>query len=106
MAPQIVLVPPNTRVNATDTVLLTCVVYGSLPLGISWSREGSGLMNDPQRITIYKEQFEESGVTFIQSILQICSTQTDDSGIYSCTAENNIGNSTSTFELAVTGKLP
>ena len=102
MVPQIVFAPPNTQVNATNTVLLTCVAYGDLPLGISWSREGSNLMNDSQRITIYEEQFEENGVTFVQSILQICSTEIDDSGVYSCTAENNAGNITSAFELAVT----
>ena len=102
VAPQIVLTPPNSEVNATDTVLLTCVAYGALPLNISWSREGSVLMNDSQRITIYEEQFEENGITFTQSILQICSTQIDDSGVYSCSADNRAGNSRSTFELLVT----
>ena len=102
VAPQIVLAPPNSEVEATNTVLLTCVTYGDLPLSISWSRESSILMNDSQRITIYEEQFEENGITFIQSTLQICSTQIDDSGVYSCAAENRAGNNTSTFELLVT----
>ena len=85
-----------------DTVLLTCVAHGDLPLSISWSREGTVLMNDSQRITIYKEEIEEGGITFLQSILQICSARADDAGAYSCIAENNAGDDTSNFELTVT----
>ena len=100
---QIVLHPVNpTDVPDGDTVLLTCVAYGGLPLSISWSREGSILMNDSQRITIYEEEVEEGGITFIQSILQICSTEANDAGVYSCIAENEAGNDTATFQVTVT----
>ena len=91
-----------TDVPDGDTVLLTCVAYGDQPLSISWSREGSVLMNDSQRITIYEEEVEEGGITFIQSILQICSTESSDAGVYSCIAANEAGNDTATFELTVT----
>ena len=91
-----------TDVPDGDTVLLTCVAYGDLPLSISWSRDGSTLMNDSQRITIFEEEVEEGGTTFIQSILQICSTEANDAGVYSCIAENEAGNDTATFELTVT----
>ena len=90
-----------TDVPDGDTVLLTCVAYGDLPLSISWSRDGSTLMNDSQRITIYQEEVE-GGITFIQSILQICSTEANDAGVYSCIAENEAGNDTAAFELTVT----
>ena len=101
---QIVLHPVNlTEIPDGDTVLLTCVASGDQPLNISWSREGSVLMNDSQRITIYEEEVEEGGTTFIQSILQICSIGADDAGIYSCNAENEASNDTSTFELTVAG---
>ena len=100
---QIVLHPVNlTDVPDGDTVLLTCVAYGDLPLSISWSREGSVLMNDSQRITIYEAEIEEGGSTFLQSILQICSTEANDAGVYSCNAENEAGNDTASFELTVT----
>ena len=79
--------------------LLSCVAYGDLPLGISWSREGSILMNDSQWITINEEEFEEGGITFVQSILQICSTKTNDAGIYSCIADIEGSNDTASFEL-------
>ena len=100
---EIVLYPVSQNdVPDGDTVLLTCVAYGDLPLSISWSREGSVLRNDSQRITIFEEEVEEGGITFIQSILQICSTEANDAGVYSCIAENDAGNDTSTFELTVT----
>ena len=100
---QIVLHPANpTDVLDGDTVLLTCVAYGDLPLSISWSRDGSTLMNYSQRITIFEEEVEEGGITFIQSILQICSTEANDAGVYSCIAENDAGNDTAAFELTVT----
>ena len=99
---QIVLHPVDpTDVPIGDTVLLTCVANGDLPLNISWSREGTVLMNDSQRITIYEEEIEEGGITFVQSILQICSAETDDAGSYSCNADNTAGNDTANFELTV-----
>ena len=102
VAVQIVLHPVDpTNVPDGDTVLLTCVANGDLPLSISWSREGTVLMNDSQRITIYEEEIEEGGITFVQSVLQICSIGTSDAGIYSCIAENGASNDTATFELTV-----
>ena len=90
-----------------ETVLFTCVATGDLPLSISWSREGSVLQNDSQRVAIYEEEFDENGIVFVQSILQICNTGTGDAGIYSCTAENATANITASFELTVSveGKL-
>ena len=102
--PQIVLYPVDpTDVPVGDTVLLTCVANGDLPLSISWSREGTVLMNDSQRITIYEEEIEEGGITFLQSILQICSIGSDDAGVYSCITENDASNDTASFELTVAG---
>ena len=99
---QIVLQPVDpTDVPNGDTVLLTCVANGDLPLSISWSREGTVLINDSQRITVFEEEIEKEGITFLQSILQVCSTGEDDVGAYSCIAENEAGNDTANFELSV-----
>ena len=94
--------PPLTDVPDGNTILLTCVAYGELPLGISWSREGSLLMNNSQRIVIYEEEFEEGGITFVQSVIQICSAEADDAGVYNCTAENEVDSVSASFELTVT----
>ena len=66
-------------------------------------------MNDSQRVAIYEEELEEGGIVFVQSILQICSAESDDAGVYSCSAENDVDNVTANFELTVTpiaGELP
>ena len=59
-------------------------------------------MNDSQRVAIYEEELEEGGIVFVQSILQICSAESDDAGVYSCIAENDVDNVTANFELTVT----
>lgn len=92
-----------TEVNSGDTVFLTCVVLGEPPLAFRWTREGRDLMND-SRVFIYDETFEEGGSNFVQSILQVCSTEESDSGEYSCVAESEQGNDTATFELDILGK--
>ena len=43
----------------------------------------------------------ENGVTFVQSILELCSTEEADAGQYSCFAENTLGNDTASFVLTV-----
>ena len=110
-SPQIILHSENLiEVQVGSTMQLHCGAYGYLPLSVSWSRDGSVLTNDSfdQQITIYEEQFEEGGLIFIGSTLQICSTEIyGDTGVYSCTVEN-IGfpqSDTATIELIVTGEL-
>ena len=103
-APQLVISPENlTEVNSGDTVFLTCVALGEPPLAFRWTRDGRDLMND-SRVFIYDEAFEEGGSTFVQSILQVCSTEESDSGVYSCVAESEQGNATATFEVDILGK--
>ena len=87
---------------AGDTVLLTCVSYLS---PVTWSREGVELVNDSMRITVYQEQFVESELSFYLSILEICSTESSDSGTYSCNADEGDGaNSSISFQLTVQSK--
>ena len=89
-----------------SSIQLHCVAYGTLPLSITWSREGSNLTNGSQQIFIYERQFEEGQFTFLESILQICSAEFDDDpGIYGCLTENELGTDTVGFELTLTGEL-
>ena len=62
-------------------------------------------MNDTERITIYQQQIEVEGIKFVQSILQICSIEMADAGVYTCLAENVAGNDTASFELEVLCEL-
>ena len=104
---QIVIHPNNlTQVNSDDTLTVSCVAYGDPLPHLSWRKDGVELANGSQ-IQIYEERVTESGITFIKSILEICSASEADIGQYSCTANNTLGFETAEFELQVNteGKL-
>ena len=83
-----------------DTLVAVCVGTG-IPLpSISWSLNGSPLENN-SRITIYEEVIEKSGLTYVQSFLEVCSVDFLDSGPYECTVANGLVNASSYFTLTV-----
>ena len=43
----------------------------------------------------------ESGITFVQSFLEVCSVDFTDAGLYQCTVANRIANASSYFTLTV-----
>ena len=67
---------------------------------ISWNR-GDTVLNNDSRVTIYEDLVTENGVTFVWSILELCSAEEADAGQYSCFADNTFGNDTASFVLAV-----
>jgi len=76
------------------------VAYGDPNPAISWNRGDIVLSND-SRFSIYEVLVTEDGVTFVQSILALCSAEEADAGQYSCFAENTLGNDTASFVLTV-----
>ena len=95
------IAPEPVEVDAGNTVLFTCVAYGDSTPNIRWDRQdGSTLVND-SRITIYDELVAEGDVTFVKSIVEICSVDVADAGEYSCFTWNDLGNDTATFDLSV-----
>ena len=83
-----------------NTFLAVCVGTGFPQPSISWSLDGSPLENS-SRVSIYEEVIEESGITFVQSFLEVCSVGFMDAGLYQCTVANRITNATTFFTLAV-----
>ena len=88
--------------EAGSTTILTCVGFGNPTPYITWRRGATELSNG-SRTTIYEELVMENGVTFVQSILEICSVGEADGGQYSCTVGNTLGNASVNFELSVSG---
>ena len=103
---EIVIRPEDlTEADAGQTLTFTCVAYGVPLPTISWSQGGVIITNDTDtRVTIYNEEIEERGLVFYQSILEICSAELTDSGVYSCSADNGISNDSVSFEIRVEGK--
>ncbi len=101
---QIVIAPESSSVDVGVTVLITCVAYGELPTNITWVRDSDQTTLDNStspRVTIYEELVTEGGLTFTQSILEVCSVEEMDASNYTCFTANDFGNDTATFELAV-----
>ena len=83
-----------------NTVNYVCVGYGeSEDPTIMW-KFGEILTNDSS-VTIYQKRVVVNNLTFIQSILELCSVRVEDAGTYFCSAVNSVGNSTSNFVLNV-----
>ena len=99
---RIVIGPDNATVDAGNTVLLTCVALAQDKLSIEWIREGNEtILSNSTRITIYEEFIYEGDLTFLKSILEICSADEADSGLHSCLADDGVSNDTAVFQLNV-----
>jgi len=102
--PATIEVHPNNHVeiNAGNSLILTCVGYGvPLPF-LYWSRGGRELTNNSRVIITEDMALEgDSGVAVVKLSMEICRSGTTDAGFYSCTAVNDIGNSTFMFMLSV-----
>ena len=95
-----VIAPTNYTIDEMNTFVAVCVGTGFPQPTISWTQNGNQLEND-SRITITEEVFEESGVTFVQSFLEVCSVSLMDAGLYQCTVSNRIVNASTYFSLTV-----
>ena len=96
----VVISPSNYSIDEMSSLVAVCVGTGFPQPTISWAVNGSTLDNT-SRITITEEVFEEAGVTFVRSFLEVCSVSFFDSGLYQCTVANRLVNASSNFELIV-----
>ena len=103
--PAEIVIRPNQTIGADNgnTITFVCVAYGIPDPSISWNR-GDTTLSNGSRVTIYEELLTDNGVTFVQSILELCSAEVEDAGEYSCFAKNTLGNDTAAFVLTVNGK--
>ena len=95
------IAPESTSVNESSTVFFACVASGDSPTFITWSNQSQSQLTNNSRVTIYEELVTVGGVTFIQSVLEVCSVQEADASNYTCSAENDFGTDNATFELTV-----
>ena len=102
MVGTVVLAPLNASVAAGNTGLFTCVGLGVPPLSISWTRANGTELRNGSQVNIYNSNFDEGGMVFFQSVLEICSVREEDEGQYTCTVANSIGSRNSSFEIEVT----
>ena len=106
-----IIAHPDEQVetNTGGNIALTCVASGNPVPHINWSRNGSTLntVNNSSRIAVYEKLRVQGGVVLVTSILEICSTEEEDSGWFSCEAysEKGIHSDTYTFSLSITPSM-
>jgi len=101
-APAQLVMHPNqtTALDAGNAVNFTCMAYGIPNPSISW-KKGDTLLSNDSRVTIFADLLTEDEMTFVYSVLELCSAEERDAGQYSCFADNTLGNDTASFVLTV-----
>ena len=99
------MITPNStfEVDAGATVTYVCVGFSQdEPPNIFWRFGDELLSNETSSlVTIYESQVEGNNLVFTESILELCSVEVENDGMYSCTANNSAGSSSSNFTLSV-----
>ena len=96
------LYPEDAVVLSGDTVVFKCVGYGDPIPFVTWNTSGIALRNGSQIHTkVYNKQVMQGLTTFVQSTLEICSTEVADTNTYSCTADSGLDFDTVYFEMIV-----
>ena len=89
-------------VTVGDSVTLACVAHGSPLPDITWFRNGDQMLdNQTVNALVYESFVEQSGMIFVQSILELCPVEPTDAGEYSCFANSTNGNHTAVFQVIV-----
>ena len=101
--PQILLAPSTTIEAYTETTIVTvCVGYGKDEMPrVQWKHDDNILTNDIPSVVIYETLSIENGLLFVESILTLCDIGLNDTGNYSCIADNSFGSVESPFTLNV-----
>ena len=79
---------------------LTCVAYGQPQPDVIWLKDGMPLQN-ASTLTIYGTYLEDANMSFVQSILEICTFLPEQQGNYSCYTDNSHGNNSFSFQITV-----
>ena len=98
----VVVYPEDTVVLAGDSVLLTCVGYGVPAPSILWEKNGETVSGNSSSFLLTETRMLVEGMEFVRSSLLLCSTSSEDSGNYSCSANSSVqGPAIKNFSLSV-----
>lgn len=105
-AVELVVSPPNTTANVSESVALTCAAAGIPAPQIYWFQESQLLQGDMYNIS--ESVVNNDTSYFTTSTLVLCDLELEDTDLYSCTAHNNVSQGLSrastVFSLTVQGK--
>ena len=95
----------DTIVLERNTIIITCETFGYPPPTIVWSRS-NGTLSD--RVSVSDSVSVPTGygnVTRVSVNLTISSAYREDTGVYTCSAYNSIGNDSRNFSITVQCKF-
>ena len=91
----------NQEVTSPEPISLKCTVDSYPPSTITWLHNGVAVQAAPSRVTISTVQVDNRTQ---ESTLTLLSTTAEDTGTYTCSAENDEGMNNRTIELQVLGE--
>lgn len=94
----VVAISTDTALMEGETAILACVGYGQPSVAVTWTRNGMPVMNSSS-LTAYEEVTTVATLPFTRSFLQFCSAQSEDSGVYTCTATSGRLTDSSTVQM-------
>ena len=101
VAPTVTGISANQEVTSPDPVSLNCTVDSYPPSTITWLHNGTEVQAAPPRVTISTVQIDNRTQ---ESTLTLLNTTAEDTGTYTCSAENDEGMTIMTTELQVLGE--
>ena len=96
----IVLKPEDTKVNARETIILSCIGKGEYP-EFSWLLGGVALNDTNNHVTIQDDYITEDDITYLHSTLTLCSAHVSDMGVYRCELTSRNTTDRADFHLTV-----
>ena len=91
----------NPLIITGSTAMLVCVVTGNPLPTLEWHYEGNPLANS-SRIQMFSEVVMVTGTEMVQSVLEICSLEESDTGLYKCVGRNPVSKDSAAVSLTVT----
>ena len=101
VAPAVTAISADQEVTSPDLVSFNCTVDSYPSSTITWLHNGTEVQAAPPRVTISTVQVDNRTQ---ESTLTLLNTTAEDSGTYTCSAENDEGMTIMTTELEVLGE--
>jgi hypothetical protein len=96
---EVSVISSNFSLDVGESTVLVCIGLGLPSAAISWSYNGSRIVNTSQATIYPDEDVVRGGIAYTQSLLQLCRITAADAGGYTCTLSNGLMTDEATTQL-------